>query len=157
MNLLPQTRQEALQSNNKFYFTGKPCKFGHIAKRLASSKTCYTCDKIRNSQKPKRCRKEYYSKNRDKILKQQIQWRRDNVALINAKSAKRRATKLQATPRWANIKKIREIYKNCPVGYEVDHIVPLNGELVCGLHVENNLQYLTPKENGEKSNKFTVD
>ena len=70
------------------------------------------------------------------------------------RQAKRRADKLNATPKWTNLKKIKEIYKNCPRGYHVDHIVPLQGENVSGLHVENNLQYLTAKQNIAKGNKY---
>lgn len=58
------------------------------------------------------------------------------------------------TPKWANIPKIESIYKNRPEGYHVDHIVPLNGELVSGLHVEYNLQYLLAAENLSKRNNF---
>lgn len=58
------------------------------------------------------------------------------------------------TPPWADIDKIREIYINRPEGYHVDHIIPLQGENVCGLHVENNLQYLPAKENMSKKNKW---
>lgn len=58
------------------------------------------------------------------------------------------------TPNWANLEKIKQIYIDKPKGYHVDHIIPLNGTKVCGLHVENNLQYLTETENLSKSNKF---
>lgn len=68
-------------------------------------------------------------------------------------SSLRRARELQATPPWANLNKIKEIYNNCPEGYHVDHIYPLNGKNICGLHVENNLQYLSAKENMQKGNR----
>lgn len=71
--------------------------------------------------------------------------------------AKRRAGKLKRTPQWANLERIKEIYDNCPIGYHVDHIVPLQGLYVSGLHVETNLQYLTPEENLRKSNTFQAD
>ena len=62
-------------------------------------------------------------------------------------------TKL-STPSWANLDIIQRIY-DCAETAHVDHIVPLRGELVCGLHVENNLQYLTPEENLSKGNKYS--
>lgn len=68
--------------------------------------------------------------------------------------AGKRANKLQRTPVWANLDKIAKIYANCPEGYHVDHIIPLQGELVSGFHIENNLQYLSAIENIQKSNKF---
>lgn len=49
---------------------------------------------------------------------------------------------------------IKEIYTNCPEGMHVDHIIPLQGVLVSGLHVDTNLQYLSVKDNIIKSNNF---
>lgn len=65
-----------------------------------------------------------------------------------------RARKLSATPPWADYDKIKDIYMHCPEGHHVDHVIPLKGKNVCGLHVETNLQYLTAKENIRKSNKL---
>ena len=67
---------------------------------------------------------------------------------------KRRAGKALRTPKWANSDKILDIYMNRPDGYHVDHIIPLFGKYVSGLHVETNLQYLTATDNFKKSNKF---
>lgn len=83
------------------------------------------------------------------------QWAIDNPekARANARlsQSNRRASKLRATPAWANKSLIKEIYFNCPDGYEVDHAIPLQGKSVCGLHVEFNLQYLPKLENRRKS------
>lgn len=84
-----------------------------------------------------------------------------NYKKINSKdyarnTANYKASKLRRTPSWADTEKIKEVYDNCPSGHHVDHIVPLNGQLVSGLHVHYNLQYLTPSENTSKNNKFSV-
>lgn len=65
-----------------------------------------------------------------------------------------RAKELQAIPKWANLFEIAQFYNNCPEGFHVDHIIPLAGKHVCGLHVLNNLQYLPAKDNLIKSNKY---
>ena len=70
-----------------------------------------------------------------------------------------RAKKNNCLPLWANRDSIRKIYEQAVlltdesgVKYEVDHIIPIKGEDVCGLHVENNLQILTKKQNNKKRN-----
>lgn len=84
-------------------------------------------------------------------------WRKNNLQYDAFRSAKRRARKLQATPPWLTADhwaQIEEIYFTCPKGYHVDHIVPLVGEEVSGLHVPWNLQHLPADVNVRKSNKF---
>jgi len=61
---------------------------------------------------------------------------------------------VERTPQWSELELIAEFYNNCPKDYHVDHIVPLRGKNVCGLHVLSNLQYLPATENLKKSNNF---
>lgn len=77
-----------------------------------------------------------------------------NRGKINSYAASYRAKKLKATPLWADLSAIQAFYEACPPGYHVDHIIPLQGKIVSGLHVLNNLQYLPAHENLSKSNKF---
>jgi hypothetical protein len=85
------------------------------------------------------------------------QWRVNNRPTVRAKAALRRAKKIQASPPWLTTEhraEIHRIYSSCPDGYHVDHIIPLNNPLVCGLHVPWNLQHLAANENIAKSNRF---
>lgn len=90
-------------------------------------------------------------------------WCTANRDKRTATSAKRRAKKLQATPSWADHEAISAVYSEAQrlqallgVPLHVDHVVPLQGELVCGLHVETNLQIIPATLNRKKSNKFKV-
>jgi hypothetical protein len=62
-----------------------------------------------------------------------------------------------ATPAWANIEKMNKMYKECKLGNHIDHIIPLNNPIVCGLHNEFNLQEISAYENQSKGNKFDID
>jgi len=110
--------------------------------------------RLNNKDKIKEINRLYRLNNKQKRKQTLILTRLNNPHTQRAVTAKYRASQLKATPKFANLKKIKEIYKNCPKGYHVDHIVPLQGKEVCGLHVEYNLQYLTKSENSSKSNRF---
>lgn len=58
------------------------------------------------------------------------------------------------TPAWADLEAIKFFYECCPAGCHVDHIIPLRGKLVSGLHVENNLQWLPATDNFKKGNSY---
>jgi hypothetical protein len=65
-----------------------------------------------------------------------------------------RAEKLNRLPRWADEQAIEKVFRDAPDNVEIDHIIPLQGANVSGLHIAGNLQYLTTKENGKKHNNF---
>ena len=95
-------------------------------------------------------------KNPAKYKERNKKWKQANKGLVTFYTNNRRAQKLNATLEGYR-EELKEIYKNCPEGYEVDHIMPLMSNQICGLHVPWNLQYLTPKENRMKSNKIIGD
>lgn len=105
-----------------------------------------------NPEKIKEILRNSNIKHKEKRASYAASWSSNNLDKRRATAAKRKAVKLNATPAWASFERINEIYSNVPDGYEVDHIVPLTSNLVCGLHCEFNLQYLTPAENQSKKN-----
>ena len=96
-----------------------------------------------------------YLKNKATQSERWKRWYEKNKSKQLAKSNMEKAARLQRIPSWANLDAIKEFYLNRPEGYHVDHIVPLRGKEVSGLHVLENLQYLLAKENLSKSNKYT--
>lgn len=103
----------------------------------------------------RRNRDRYKNKPRTEAYKQyQKAYHKLHPWLYLEKCARRRAAAKQATPKWVDRKALLSIYKNCPKGFHVDHIIPLNGVNVSGLHVPYNLQYLPAMENIKKGNKI---
>lgn len=106
----------------------------------------------------------YYVRNKDQVLSRNTKWYRENKGAKNALTAKRRALKKEATPKWlSNFDKdyIRHLYIQARAltdltgeVHEVDHIIPLQSELVCGFHSPINLQILTKTENRKKDNNI---
>ena len=110
----------------------------------------------KKTEKGKLTNVKYTTSEKGKIVvsKANAKYAKTHKSYMVFKSNKRRATKLQRTVPWADLKAIKEFYLNCPKGYHVDHIVPLQGTNVSGLHVLNNLQYLTATQNLKKGNKY---
>jgi 5-methylcytosine-specific restriction endonuclease McrA len=101
--------------------------------------------------------KAYREQHKAKLAEYIAAWQKKNPDKLKAIKAKRRAAKLCRVPPWqteSERKSIADFYQNCPVGYEVDHVVPLQDREVSGLHILNNLQYLTVAQNRSKGNKL---
>lgn len=243
------TRKQAIERGEKRYFTGKPCKNGHLSERQVNGNGCIKCMrerskeywernpeklkrklkcwKDRNKEKVseynKKAHKNWYSnpdnkkkkaeygrarrksapdyerkrqkrwrdenleaakegerqrylRNRDSRLESTRRWRQANVEyrreyerlyrLENPEKIMRhvyirRLNRMQASPDWADHLLIRSIYKRAQektkttgIAHHVDHIYPLQGGNVCGLHVPGNLRIVTAEENLSKGNKF---
>lgn len=85
-------------------------------------------------------------------------WRARNKGVVREITRRHQFTQSQATPAWADMDAIRRVYiEGKKRDLEVDHIVPINSEIVCGLHVHANLQLLDGLLNKSKGNKQWPD
>lgn len=117
-----------------------------------------------NPEKRKQIRDKYRLNNPEKVRESSRNWTQRNKASCIANCAKRYACKTNSTPSWVNLKEIKKVYTLTKLyteekgeKFHVDHIVPLRGKNVCGLHVHWNLQILPAIENIKKGNKFSED
>lgn len=109
-------------------------------------------------------RRAYYEQNEEakkRFTEYQKTYAKENKSKFNERTNKRRSARKNALPKWASRKAITKFYvlaeqktRETGIKHVVDHIIPLQGKNVCGLHVESNLQVITQKENLQKFNKF---
>jgi len=120
-----------------------------------------------NPEKVKQIRRSSAAKARivhaDAIKVRKSEYSKNNRDIINAAVARRKAAKLMRTPRWLDPVSLKEIeftytwcaaLRLCGLNYHVDHVVPLQGENVSGLHVPWNLQVIPAVENIKKRNRW---
>lgn len=105
--------------------------------------------------------REYYLANKEKKKEYYFSYYKNNKSLYTARVHKRKALEARALPKWADLKAISEIYKErekiskeTGILHHVDHIIPLNSKVVCGLHVEYNLRIIPAVDNLRKGNRL---
>lgn len=188
---LPKTRAEAKAAGAKYYFTGEPCKHGHVAPRKTKG-ACVECLKAEwakgnetraeyfreynQSEAGQKAKRQYYERNRQAVIarafsrptdektRAKTAYKERNPDLYKELVSLRRRRFRQATPKWLTQEQkleIRlkyrlaiELTRRTGVRHAVDHVTPLLGEGVCGLHVPWNLEVITQDENLKKSNKL---
>src|ERR1700745_2319657 len=113
-----------------------------------------------NDEKFKNLKAQWRSKNVAELREKWKIWAENNREKLRAKDMKRKAAKLRAIPAWTNLDKVEEFYFAADFlgmvtgdWYHVDHVVPLQSKLVCGLHWEQTLQVLPASDNLRKSNR----
>ena len=121
----------------------------------------YYAERSASIQAKRKLRLELNPELKEKLVEYEKQHYENNKHLYVARLNKRRAVKFSATPLWADLEAIKRIYKESRrvsietgILHHVDHIVPLQGGIVSGLHVEYNLQIIPAKQNLSKANKL---
>jgi hypothetical protein len=173
-------RYLAQQKGEKKYLSEGPCKKGHFALRVTATGSCTECIKENerrryyadpektkqviaknyhvNAEKLREKRRNAYMENleteRETAKLRSRFWRKNNPNHRNALKAAYKASKIARTPKWADKIAIIKFYKSCPKGFHVDHIYPMRGKYVSGLHVIGNLQYLSAADNMKKNNRY---
>jgi hypothetical protein len=152
------SRQQAIEQKLTRYFTGEFCKHGHIAERLLSNRTCIEC------QLPRKRNWNNKPGIKEKSIARANAHNKANPEMHLARTRKRQAALLQRVPKWdpdahlivAKYQLAAMLTRETGIIHHVDHIIPLQGKKVSGLHVFSNLRVIPGEENVKKSNKYQI-
>lgn len=150
LDSLPRSRADAILCNSSHFYTGEPCRYGHFRPRITSNSRCLDC----NTESNRRSQKRPESRMLRKEVMKRYRKTPNGKSVYKKHHTAYRISKLNAFPPWGSKSQIDDFILSCPEGYHVDHILPLKGKSVCGLHVLENLQYLPARENMQKSNRI---
>jgi hypothetical protein len=154
-----RTLRDEARAQGSVFVTGGQCKRGHSGLRYAANYTCVACgaEQRTRAEENRRIRRdsdpEFGAHRRAQRAAQNSRYRKRNRPKKNVEWAAWRAGRLNRTPAWADHEKIKAFYRLASafsklyVPHHVDHIIPLNGAAVSGLHVEGNLQVITATDN----------
>lgn len=156
LNEKKRLRREQNPSSFKDYYQANADRIKARTKRYRAENP----EKVKNYFKQLDSTPERQAANRERLRA----WKARNPAKVNAATAKRYAQKLRAIPSWTDLKDIEAIYELARlrteltgIDWHVDHAVPLNSDLVCGLHCEANLQVIPAGPNISKGNNWWPD
>ena len=155
-------RQYRLANKEKASLYQKEYRLKNKEKLLAYKKTWV----IDNQDRVRESSTNRYIAKKENIKSYVSMYKKANPAKVTAWNAKRKAAKIQRTPKWLSdidLERIETQYRLAEIltrlhnkPWHVDHIIPLQGKLVSGLHVPNNLQVLIGSENCSKQNNFVL-
>ena len=128
-------------------------------------------EKEETKEKVRASDKAWYEANKERTKEHKLAYmkayRKDKKEIANANKAKRKAATLNRTPSWLtkeDLEEMKDIYRMASrrqevegIAYHVDHIIPMQGKIISGLHVPSNLQILKAKDNITKGNKYGED
>jgi hypothetical protein len=163
-----EAHREDLRAKGRTYYAATADRSAerrkHRAKdpaKRAADNTTLKAWRERNSEKVIEYSRRFEQKNREARRAKCRAYAKKNLPYFAAWSRRRKAAMLRAIPPWADLNAIRAIYEECAkvsartgMPHHVDHIIPLNSKVVCGLHVECNLQIIPAVENIRKSNRL---